>query len=114
MPRRRNSLPVWVSGRDLQLDAAIQRRYIDLAPEGRIHKADRHLAVEVFAIALEECMFAHMHLNIEITGGTAMGAGLPLAGQADPVTGIHPGGDLDLQCSGFLHRPDHDNGYRGR
>src|SRR5216683_8076943 len=47
------------------------------------------------AFALEDGMFADPHLDIQVSGGTAVAARLALAVQANAVAGIDPGGHGD-------------------
>ena len=54
LPRRRKTLPLWVSGRNLDLRGAVERRNLDLAAERGGGEADRHLAVQVVVVALED------------------------------------------------------------
>src|SRR5690606_18384595 len=75
--------------RNLQLDPTVQGRHFELATQRSIGKGNGHLAIEVLAVALEDLVLAHRHLNIQIAGRTAIDPLLPFACQADPVSGIH-------------------------
>src|SRR5690606_5347157 len=77
-----------------------ERRHLDLRAQRRLRQADRQLAVEVIAIALEDRVLANAHLDVEIAGLGAGRSGLAFTRQADAVAVVHAGGNLDLQ--GFL------------
>src|SRR5690625_3078000 len=123
LPRMRNTRPVWVSaailtrtrpsraGHDpeamakhwaglglsgyLESDPAVEGGHFQLSAQRRIGKADGHLAVKVAAVPLKDGVLAHRNLHVQVTGRTAVGAGLALAGQADAIRGGHPRRHLD-------------------
>src|SRR5229473_3265065 len=55
------------------------------------------------AFALEDGVFAHPHLDIQVSGGSAVAARLTLAVQANAVAGIDPGGYGDGQGLFLAH-----------
>ena len=75
-------------GRNLEHHFAVERRHLDRATERRGGEADRHLAGEVAAVALEDRMFAHADLDVQVPGGTAVAPRLALAGQADAIAAV--------------------------
>src|ERR1700692_3702677 len=79
----------------LQDHLTVERRHLDRTAEGRGRKADRNLAGQMTALALEDGMFANPHLDIQVSGGSAVAARLALAVQANAVAGIDPGGHGD-------------------
>src|SRR5690606_26410849 len=91
--------------RNLQLDPTVERRHLQFAPQRRIGEADRHFAVQMLAITLEDRMFTDVDHHIEVTGRAAVGAGLALAGQAYAVTGVDPWRHLDRQRLALFHAP---------
>src|SRR5690606_22032646 len=56
----------------LQLAPAVQSRHLKLATQGRFDKVDRHLAIDVLAIALEDPVFAPRHHPIEVAGASTV------------------------------------------
>src|SRR5690554_290862 len=86
--------------RNLKLDPSIQRRHFQLATQGRIGKADRHLAVEILAIAHKNPVFTHRDLHIQVTRRPTIDARLAFARQTDPITRINTRRHLHRQ--GFL------------
>src|SRR6185295_15726057 len=71
--------------RNLDLGAAVERGNLDLAAQGRLREADRHLAVQVVALALEDAVGLQVHHDVEVAGRAAIHARLALAGQADAI-----------------------------
>src|SRR5688572_26990752 len=84
-------------GRDLDLGRAVERGDLDLPAQRRLGEADRHLAVQVVPVSLEDAVLLEVDHHVEVAGGAPVHAGLPLAGQADAVALVHAGGDLHLQ-----------------
>ena len=60
-----------------------QGGYIDFAAERRRHDADRHVAVQVVAIALKNVVLLEADFNVQITRGAAVGARLTIARAAN-------------------------------
>ncbi len=96
-------MPVWVSCRDFQLHATIQRRHFDFAAQRRHGKVDRHFAVQVVAFTLEDGVLFHLHLNVQIACRCAVLARFAFAAQADAVAGIDASRDFNGQGFGFLN-----------
>src|SRR5690606_2443803 len=76
---------------------AVQRRHLDLAAERRPRDADRHHAVQVVAVALEDRVLAQADLDVQVAGRAAVGAGLAVAGAADAHAVVDAGGDAHFQ-----------------
>ncbi len=84
LPRRRNWWPDWVPGGDGELGAAaVDHRHLDRAAQGRRRHRDRHAAMDVGAVALEDAVRLHREEDIEIARRAAAHAGLAFAGQPD-------------------------------
>src|SRR6056297_104654 len=93
--------------RDFQLQRGLlaESGHADLAAQGRSRVADRDLAGEVRALALENRVRPHQDFDVEITGGTAIAPRLALSAQPDTVAAVHPRRDLDRQGLGLAHAP---------
>src|SRR6202142_2041390 len=76
---------------DLDHHLAVERRHLDRTAQRRRGEADRHLAGQVAAVALENGVLAHADLHIEVARRTAVAAGFAFAVQADSVAGINSG-----------------------
>src|ERR1019366_43905 len=76
---------------DLEHHLADERRHLDRTAQVRGGEADRHLAGQVAAVALENGVLAYADLDIEVARRTAVAAGFAFAVQADPITGIDSG-----------------------
>ena len=103
--RRRNTCPVCVSGGNLDLGVAVERRDLDLAAERRGGEADRHLAMQVAALALEHRVRLQVDDDVEVAGRSAVEAGLAFAGQADAIVLVDARGNLDRQRLVLLDAP---------
>src|SRR5690606_20684428 len=90
-------------GRDPQFDLAVERRHPDDVAERRLRNPDRHLAVQVVAVAHEDRVRAHPHLDVQVAGRGAGGPGLALARQPDAVAAVHARGALHRQHLLLLH-----------
>ena len=87
----------------LQLDLrAVDAVDPDLAAERRAHHGDRHAAIEVGAVALEEGMRLHRQENIQIARRPAAHARLALAREADAGAVLDAGRHIDRERA--LHR----------
>ena len=75
------------SGRDVELLAAVERRHLDGPAEGERREADRQLAIEIVAFAMEEVVVLDVDDDVEIAGRAAGGAVLAFALQAQPLAG---------------------------
>src|SRR5690606_24099935 len=74
----------------------------DVAQRG-LGDADRHLAVQVVAVALEDRVLANADFDIEIAGLGSRRAGLALAGQADAIAVVDARGHLHRQHLFLFH-----------
>src|SRR5262249_28018921 len=63
--------------------AAVDRRHVERAAECRRDHRDRHAAMQVRAVALEELMRRERKENVEVAVRPAAHAGLALAGEAN-------------------------------
>src|SRR5579883_903972 len=77
---------------------AVERRHLDRAAERRLHHGDRHAAVDVGALALEQLVPAHRQEDVEIAGRAAARAGFTLAGKTDARAILDARGNADLEC----------------
>src|SRR5207253_3131720 len=64
---------------------------------------DRHLAVQIVAVALEHRMRLDVDLDVQIARRPAVDAGLAVAGRADPHPVVDARRDLHFERLGFLH-----------
>src|SRR5688500_18493361 len=70
------------AGRDVDArHLAVERRHLDVAAERGLHHRDRHAAMDVRALALEQLVATHRQEDIEVAGGTTARAGLAFAGE---------------------------------
>src|SRR5215472_1281746 len=89
---------------DLHLGlAAVDGRHLELAAERGRHHRDRHAAMQVGAIALEEAVAADREEDVEVAGRAAARAGLALAGEPDAGAVLDPGRDVDRERAVALH-----------
>src|SRR5690242_2519202 len=86
--------------RDGDFHLALQRGHRQLRAQRRLREADRHLAVQVVAVALEDRVLAHAHFHVEITRLGAGRTGLTLPGQANSVAVVDARGNAHRQ---FAH-----------
>src|SRR4249919_3940783 len=89
-------------GRNAQFDFAIERGHAYGVAQRGLRDADRHVAVQVVAVAFEDLVRTHADLDIEIARRRTCRAGFALARQADAVTGVDARGNLDLEGLGTL------------
>src|SRR5262245_52668984 len=78
-------------GRNLELHAAAQRRYLELRTERCIDDRNRNLAEQILAVAHEDRMLAHRYLNVEIARRPTVQSGLAFTSEANAITGIDTG-----------------------
>ena len=90
-------------GRNLQFHPAIQGRHLQLATERGVDEVDRHLAVQVLAVALEDMVRLDVHLDVEIPRRAAVEPRLALAVQANAIAGVDARGNLHRQGAGLAH-----------
>ena len=82
---------------------AVERRDLDLAAERERREVQRHLAVQVVAVALEERVLLHVDDDVEIAGRAAARAGFAFAAEAQALAGGDAGGDADGELLLLLH-----------
>ena len=81
----------------LDLGLAAERRHLDRAAERRARHADRHRAMEIVAISLEDVVRLHADLDVEIAVRAAVRPRLAVAARADPHALVDAGRNLDLE-----------------
>ena len=79
---------------------AVECGHADLAAQCSSGEADRHMAMQIVAIALEYIVFLEAYFNVQIAGGATIGAWLTVAGAADAHAVVDARGDFDFK--GFL------------
>ena len=83
--------------------AAVDRGHLDFAAERRPRQRQRHAAVDVGAVALENFMRADADMDVEIARRCALRPGLALAGQPDAGAVLDAGRNRHLQRPLALH-----------
>ena len=71
-----------------------------VAPNAAWLKVTGPLADQVLAVALEEAVLADADGELQVAAGRPGVAGVAHAGEADAVSGVHAGGDFDLDGAG--------------
>src|SRR6185312_5686964 len=92
-------------GRDLHLGVTVERRDVDVAAEGRRREADRQLAVQVGAVALEHRVGLEADDDVEVAGRAAVDTGFAFAREADAIVLVDTGGNLDGERLVLAHAP---------
>jgi len=92
-------------GRNLEHDLAIERGHLDTATERRGREADGHLAAQMYAIALEDGVLSHAHLDIQISCRAAIAAGLAFTDEPYAIARIDPGGIFTDSFLARITRP---------
>ena len=87
------------AGGDVDVLAAVERRHLHAAAERERREADRHLAVEVVLLAMEERVLLHVDDDVEIAGRAAGRTVFAFAVQAEPLSRRDPGGNLHRQLA---------------
>ena len=77
---------------------AIQGGHTHFTTQSSRGEADGHGAMQVVAIALEHLVFLQTDFNVQVAWGAAIGAGLAVAGAANPHAVVNTGGDGNFQC----------------
>src|SRR6516225_2452587 len=92
---------------------AVDGRHLDLAAQRRKDHGDRHSAVQIGALALEERMCADREENVEIPGRSAAHARLAFA--CEPYAGaiLDARGDVDRERALARHPPGARAGWTG-
>src|SRR6185312_10779423 len=76
---------------------AVNCRYLDLRSQRRFHHCHRHLHVDIVAHPLEQFVRSNLDNQVKIAGRSALGARIPFARQANPLTVARPGLNAKLQ-----------------
>src|ERR1700682_2896951 len=82
---------------DLDFGVAVQRRDLDFAAHGRGRKTDRHLAVKIVVLALEDRMLLQVHDHIEVAVRAPVQSCLAFTRESDAIVTIDSGRNLDRQ-----------------
>ena len=83
------------AGRDLDLHlAAVDRRHLKFTAKCGARHRDRHAAMQVGAVTLEEFVRSDFEKNIEIAGRAAAQARLAFAGEPDTGTVFDTGRNI--------------------
>src|SRR5277367_5137605 len=82
------------AGRDAQRLRAVQRRHLHVGAAQRLRDRQRHLDLEVVALALERRRAADLRDQVQVTGGAAVSPRLALAGNPDAAAVLDAGGDV--------------------
>src|SRR6185369_280633 len=90
-------------GGNLERHMAIERRHVDAATEHGGGEADRDLARQMLAVALENLVRLHVHFDVEIARRSAVAPGLALARQANAIAGVHARRNLHGESLGSAH-----------
>ena len=91
------------AGRDRERLVAVERRNPDLAAERERREVQRHFAVQVVAVALEERVLLHVDHDVEIAARTAAGPRFAFAAQAQTLAGGDAGRNADGELLLLLH-----------
>src|SRR5262249_41609350 len=83
--------------------AAVDGRHLELAAERGRHHRDRHAAMQVGAVALEEAVPADRQKDVEVARRPPTRAGLALAGEADAGAVLDAGRNVDRERAVALH-----------
>src|SRR5690625_7363762 len=82
-------------GRHLDVHFTLERRYLERGAQRGLGKADRHIAIQVPAVATENGMLAHADLHVQIAILPAGRRRLALPRQTDAVAVVDAGRDID-------------------
>src|SRR6187431_661554 len=88
---------------DLGLTA--ERRHLDRAAERGVGDADRHRAVQVVAVALEDLVLLDPDLDVEVAVRATVRPRLAVTARADPHALVDAGRNLDLERLVLLDPP---------
>src|SRR5471030_714070 len=83
--------------------AAGQRRHFDLTAKRRRGERNRHLAMQVVAVAFEHRMLLDVNLDVQIAARTAVDARLAVTRRANPHAVVNTRWNLHFQRLRFLH-----------
>ena len=86
--------------------STVERRHLDRCRRARASGSDRHLAIEIVFLAMEERVLLHVHDDVEIAGGPPALPCFAFAIEAQPLAGRDAGGNLDRRaCARAPMRP---------
>ena len=103
LPRRPERLARLRAFRHREARAARERGHFDFAAQRRRGERNRHLAMQVVAVALEHRVLLDVNLDVQIARRTAVDARLAVARRADAHAVVDTCRDLHFQRLGFLH-----------
>src|SRR4249919_3376645 len=89
-------------GRHPDFRFAAQRGHPHDVPKRRLRDADRDVAMQIVAVALEDVVRAHADFDVKVAGRRTGRAGLALARQTDAITIVDACRNLDRQDFLFL------------
>src|SRR5476651_2109352 len=78
-------------------ELGVEGRDLDAAAERGLHHRERHLAVHVGALTLEQIVAAHRQEHVEVARRAAARAGLAFAGEANARAVLDAGWNVDLE-----------------
>src|ERR687885_82083 len=94
--------------------APVDGRHLHLVAEGSLREGDRQLVEDVAPFALEEAVGLDLEHNVEVAGGTTLGAGLTFAGEANLLPAVDARRDLHGQLARLVHAALSMAGVAGR
>src|ERR1700709_904732 len=83
--------------------AASKRRHFDLTAKRRRGERNRHLAMEVVAVAFEHRMLLDVNLDVQIAARTAIDTRLAVTRRANPHAVVNARRNFHFQRLRFLH-----------
>src|SRR5690606_7105892 len=89
--------------RNFQLYATFERRHFELTAQRRVGKTDRHFAEQMLAVALENRMFAHRYLHVEIADRTTVRTRFAFTCETNSIAGIDTRRHFHRQRLGFFN-----------
>src|SRR5919204_1247288 len=94
--------------------APVDGRHLHLVAESSLREGDRQLVEDVAPFALEEGVGLDLEHDVEVAGGTAFGAGLAFAGEANLLPAVDARRDLHGQLARLAHTALSMAGVAGR
>ena len=88
--------------RDVNGGFAGQRRNLNFTTQRSGNDADRHRAVDVIPIALENIVLFEADFDLQVTRRAAIGAWLAVTGAANAHATVNAGRNFDFECFLFL------------
>src|SRR5205807_3550977 len=83
--------------------APVDRRHLQLVAKGSLREGDRQLVEDVAPFTLEEAVGLDLEHDVEVAGGTALGAGLAFAGEANLLPAVDARRDPHGQLARRAH-----------